>query len=1067
MIRLMFLILFAFSMTTSHAFLPIMAFWQRSVSPVFATINSLGLGPTPSNNLAARSVTIGGPGILSYKAVVINSGTCQSPGVAALLNAEPETSVAIQFSFTPPPMTTDDYFTVCAIGKNFVGAWQSDVLPTSSMTLRVNTIKPVMQSLSLNNGTTTTIRNVVPVAFHATHANLNVSHFCLKSQIGLAIPATPSLVDACWKVIDGVNPPVPPSTNVSFTGYNYNIGYTQETYHVFAWARSASGAISDLVSGTGSLGTDLFSIDYFPPSPPTIINVLSVNSDTPNNPPTQPDLVVPAGTTVYVKWKATDDSPLPGAAITISYTTDETNFTTIVSGLANTQGAGCTLAGGDYTGCYTWTNGSPMSSYYKVRVAVVDSTGLESFSSSPPNNTTPFSIIAGNTDLGLNGSAASAIFQTFNSNGLNTGPSRFVVRDDGQVFVLDNRGLMTINPFDGLYKMFIPYGGQVDGPRVSASLYSPNKMVLDASDNLLIFDYNKIRKYDFATGQLTTIVGGGNSTANGVSALNLQINPTGSNDYMLFTVLPNGNIWFQTGDDFMRARNAGAKVRYYNAADQKVYIITPSGNGSLEDAGFNPDTYAIYNFGILFDGATSNVLKIRSRSIIPVTGGHIPRSVSYSPVHGGVDAPHIPFIGYWTEDSTVNSINGDMYNVDHFQLNGVHKYDPNTNSWVRLLGTGTKGQCVDGTPALSCNADPNDVYVSATGQVYFMDRNRIRVIDSSGNVQTIFGQSLSFGHNELATSARLNSVIWIGRADDGRLIVKDNNEALIREFTLGGNMINIAGNGTEAGADTTANANAQSIVPGGWYGTLPMSVDPVTGDVWYTRDGGGLISKLDRSTGKWVDVVGGGGTIYWDADGLLGNQNALGGYVSGPVGLSPTQVIRGFYAWDGTQAYMSFIKLFDKTDGTQTHLAGLSGVNLDSFDNCTVGTPVANCRVPTQDAYSRMQWDAGNSQWLIHHPGSNIINVAAPGGNLGRYSMPRGMDYFHYQMRSGVPFMYYCSGGRMYKYNLNTSSEIAMFWPTPTVNCSGRSMVFDPVRESIIFPIYQNGISAIAEILDP
>lgn len=1070
MIRIICLSIFLFYGFFGNAFYPNMAFWKRSIYPVFATVSSAGMGSTPSNDLSQRYVTVGGPGILAYKAVLITSGTCSSPGVGASLLAAPETSIASNFYFTPPGGTIDDYFTVCAIGKNFVGAWQNELVPTASITLRVNTIKPTMAALQLDGGVTATDSNIVKVNLSASHSNLKINAFCLKSQIGFPAPSDPTKNDSCWKAIDGVNPPISPATVINFSNFNFSIGYVQATYSVYGWIKSEAGAISTLTnSASGTIGVDKFDTTYTPPQAPDIRNVLATNSDTPGNPISEADLFVPAGQSVYIKWKATDDIALPGNAITISFTADEQNFTSVVSGIGNAAGAGCTIDA-NATGCYRWTNGSPYSTYFKVRVGVIDTTGLISYASAPPNNTTPFSIIAGNTDLGLNGSANTAILNTRNAvGGNNSGNSRFVVRSDGNVYILDERGLLRINPYDGLLQLYMPITGTaINGAVASASLKNPIKMALDAEENLIIYDYDLIRKINFSTEQISTLIGGGNSTADATLASNFKINPiSGSFEYMLFAVLPNGNIWFQINDDFIRARNAGAKVRYYNAADQKIYIVTPSGMGSLEDTAFDPSTYAIYNFGITFDPATSTVLKIRSRSIIPTSGGHIPRSVSYNPVHGGAEAPHIPFVNYWSDDSTVTAMSGVMYNVDHFDSQGIHKYDPSTNSWVRILGTGTKGQCVDGTAALSCNVDVSDVYVSSVGTVYFMDRNRIRVIDSTNKVQSLFGQSMAYGDGSKATSARLSRVLWMDRANDGRIIVVDNNEFRIREFTPGGNISVVAGTGTDAAPDTTNPAVSQPITVKYWGATYPMVVDAPTGDIFFAR-GGSYLSRLVRSTGLWADIAGGGGTDYTTADGLLGNQVSISGYPQGPMGYNGSQIMRSLHQWNGTTEVNSMIKLFSTSGGTQTHFAGIAGINVDSLNNCAAGSTLATCKAPTSfNSFTKAQWDSANNRWLINHIGSSLIRTAVTGGQIGDLvSLPRGAQSFYYIVRGTVPYVYYCSGGKIYKYNINTSTETQLFWPSNTISCDGYSMAWDSTQNSIIFPILQNGLAGIARILD-
>lgn len=1063
--------IFLFSFQSVYAFRANLAFWQMGKNPI-ATIDSTGLGANLTNDLTARSVTIAGFGILFYKAIVITSGTCTDAGVSTTLSAAPSTLVAVPFSFTPNPATTDTYFTVCAIGQNYTGSWQSATQPTISRTIRINTILPVVTSLALNNGVSTTEVAAIPISFSATHSSLNVTHFCFKTTLNATAPSSPASGDSCWRAVNNPQPGQTPSQNVSFSGFSYTLGFSTAEYFVFAWAKSESGAVSYLSSlGLGTNGTDKESIQFDQSLPPTIINVIATNTNSPSNPVTKPELIVPSGSTVYIKWKVTDDKALPATPIKLSFTTDEMNFTDVLAGsVANAAGAGCTVDGINHTGCYTWTNGSPTSAYVKFRVTATDSSGLIAYSSAPPNNTSPFEIIAGNTDPGLNSSAQSAILYPSGTTlpDFFAPQGQFVVRDDGTIFIVDSRGLMTISLTDGLYKTYLPVNGSyTDGPVASATLSQrPLRIALDYNNGLLIYDQQRIRRIDFNTNQITTIIGGGGTIANGTDALSFEITPVTIYS-PLFQPLPNGDIWFATGNSNYW-QNA-ARIFVYQASDQKIYQKVPTGTGSLEDGAFNPATYSIVNWGIEFDATTSVVTKIRSRSSIPVPGGHIPRSVSYNPSTMATTTPHIPFVGYHTEDGTINSQTGEMYVVDRYELNGLFKYNQATNIWDRILGTGAKGQCVDGTAALSCNTHISDAFISSQGLIYFVDRNRIRTIDANGNVLTLFGQELSFGDGGLATSARLSNVNFIDRSNDGKIILIDQDETTMREFAIGGNMTRVAGNGQQGVPDLVTSAVSQPLTTQWWGGNMPFVVNPTDGTIYFTRSGS-VLSKLDRSTGIWSDIAGGGATLYSSADGLLGPQINLTGYPTGPNGFDGASLWWHAHAWNGTDYIDAFVKTYAISNGQQSALMGVSGIS-NNIDNCTNGSPLTSCRIQLNfnGGFSRSYWDAVNSRWLVHANSSNIIHTATPGGNKGiLVTLPRTINAFTQVLKATVPHLYYCAlDGRMYKYNLNTSTETALYWPTSTVSCKGQSVVWDSTRNSIIFPVLQNNLSAVAEIIDP
>lgn len=1070
----LFVILCILSFDAALPFRANLAFWAMGQSPI-ATVNSSGLGPTLTNDLSSRSVTIGGFAILHYKAIVINSGTCTDPGVAASLAAAPTSVVALPFTFTPDPSTVDTYFTVCVIGQNYVGNWQSASQPTSSATIRINTILPTVTSFQLNSGVSPTETASIPIAYAATHSNLNITHFCLKSRLDSTAPATPLKTDSCWVAVNNPSPGQVPSQNISFTNYNFVLGFSTAEYHVFAWAKSAAGAVSYLSSlGTGTKGVDKDSIQFNQSTPPSIINVLATNTDTPSNPVQKAELQVPAGSTVYIKWNVSDDKPLPSNAISITYTTDEITYSSVQQNLNNgTNSGGCTVDGVTHTGCYRWTNASPTSTYIKFRVSVVDSNGLLAYSSAPPNNTTPFEIIAGNTDPGLNSSAQSAILYPRYVSGASSvaTPGGFVVKDDGTVFILDERGLMTINPGDGQYREFIPIvSAYSDGPlNGGAGLRSlPMKIALDYNNGMLIMDYERIRRFDFGTNQLSTLIGGGSTVTDGTAALSFRLDPNPGYQTVMVP-LPNGDIWFTTGLSYGMTRNAGARMFFYKSSDAKIYEKIPTGTGSLEDGTFDPSTYVLNNWGIGFDPTTSTVTKIRTRSLVSRPGGHTPYSVSYSPTTMVATGPHVPFLGYWTDDGTITSPLGEMYGVDRFQLHGLFKYDSTGNSWVRLLGTGYKGQCSDGTPALSCDVDLTDAYISAQNIIYFIDRNRIRTIDSSGNVLTLFGQPLSFGDNGLANSARISSVIWLDKTPSGNIVFNDNNEFIMREIAIGGNISRVAGTGRDAVPDTTNPAVSQPITVKYWGGHYPFIINPTTGHIYFTRSGY-QISQLDRSTGLWSDIAGDGGTPYDLADGLLGNQISLTGYPTGPNGFDGSKLLWHAHTWNGTEAVNGFVKLYAISNGQQSHLIGKSGT-LSNMENCADGTSVNDCVIHSNHhgGFSRSHWDGDNSRWLMHVANTSRVRTVTVGGILGTLvSLPRAIISFTHVVKTAVPHLYYCgTDGRAYKYNLNTSTETALFWPSTTISCTGQSIVWHASRQSVIFPITQNSLGGIAEILDP
>lgn len=935
-------------------------------------------------------------------------------------------------------------------------------------------VLPQLSSLSINGGAPSTKLNNVKINLSAASGELalKITHFCLKYSTSGAPPAAPGPTDSCWVALNLPSPGISPEEAVSFSNFYYPVGFTPGTYTIYGWVKNGLDTISALTnSGNGSNGVDMASIVFDPGAPPTLNNVFATNSDSASVPPTSGDLFIPAGNDVFIKWKLTDDDVLPGAPVEIFYTTNEDDFYLIASNVPNAATPGCTVDGINSTGCYKWTNGAPTNGYFRIRVKAMDDSSLSSISSSEANNMGSFKILAGTTDPGLGGSAASAvIFYTNPVDSFISGVGGLVVRSNGMMFVVDDRGLMAIDPEDGVYKIFLPYTGtRTDGPLGTATLKAkPIKIALDFKDRLLIYDQDRIRRVDFTTNQVTSVIGGGNLLNNGTSAADFKLDPvTGIVSRSLFVPLPNGDLWFQTEPDFsVNTRSDGSKIRIYRASDDKIYTWIPSGTGSLEDPAFDPSNVSLHNFGLSFNPISSSVTAIRSRSVIPNPSGYSARSVRYDPSTGATMTPHIPYLGHYSDDNTITSMNGEMYGVDRVERPGIFKYNPSTNSWNLIVGNLVKGQCADGTPALSCSVEVTDAFINSSNQIFFIDRGRIRTVDANGNVITLFGQSRAFGDGGFAASARVNEVLWLDITAGGKIAFIDNKELVIREFTPDGVIQKIAGTGADSGPNTTDPAVTQPIIANYWGGNYPMVADPATGTIYYTRNGND-ISKLDRSTGKWVQIVGGGGYAYWNGDGRTGLDIALEGYNSGPIGFNGSQLLRHNHAWNGTDYYQSYVKAYSIADGTQSAFAG-NGIIAGGLD-CGDGTPLASCAVPTNyNILSRAHWDAPNNRWLLHQNGSSIIRTATPGGNWGTLAgLPRGFGPFTQVMKGADPYIYYCSSSRVYKYNLNTSVETALPWPTTTMHCSGHSMVWHSTRQSIVFPIQQNGLGGVAEIYDP
>lgn len=924
--------------------------------------------------------------------------------------------------------------------------------------------------MTINSGSASSNINSVQMALAGSDAESNLTHFCFKYTTGLTVPTEPLANDSCWLALNAPSPGLSLSKNISFQNFFYQIGFTTGSYTIYSWLKDQAGNISTLSnSGAGTISLDKNTIYYDSGFPPTIVNVISVNTDTPSNPILDSELVVTSGSDVFIKWKLTDDTALPALPVNLYYTTDETNFTLIAANIANSANSGCLVDGVNYTGCYKWTSGAPVSTYFKIRVAAIDASGMSSFSSASPNNMSLFKIIAGNTDPGLGGSAASALI--FSSMvGALSDTRTLVVTPDGKFYIRDlKRGILTIDPIDGKLKSFIPYtGAKVDGAIGTATLANAYaRMILDYQGNLLIYDTNSIRKVNLLTQTVTTIIGGGSATTSGSVATDLSIDCVGSGDVLCpMIALPNGNIYF------MRLPNSTAGIWKYNVADGKVYSIIPSGNGVYGNAGFDISAASstLTHFSLDYDVTNSTINKFyanfRQNSC---TGcGYSMYSAELNQSTWASTGTGAPFPNGDSYSGSINSMNGKIYAIPSNVARALWKLDTVTNTWIKMLGSTLTGSCDDGTLATSCNVYLQDAFVTAQGNIYFLDNGLVRTIDDTGKVKTLFGQRKTFGDGGLAQSARFNKIVSIDQASNGNIGVLDSVENVLREISPSGIIDKIIGNGTQ-GAITNGAAGVTQSIPGGYWGNeYQFLYDKSNDDIYYTGPNQNII-KYDRASGTVSKVIGGGATGFGSADGMLGASVALNGYPLQLVGFDGSKILGITDQWNGTAHYNNYWKFYDKTDSyRQSQFGGNANIAIGNYSPDGTNVSTADLPMAFSNAVLRGFWDSTNSTWYFGRHGQSYIKTLPVSGVIGTLvTLPRGI--ISWTLTTNVSLqkiIYYCNGTKIYKYNIATITETALPWPSSTMTCTGNSMFRSSIRNSIVFPFQQNGLYGVAEIID-
>ena len=332
-------------------------------------------------------------------------------------------------------------------------------------------------------------------------------------------------------------------------------------------------------------------------------------------------------------------------------------------------------------------------------------------------------------------------------------PQMFVVNSAGIVYLRDKvRGIVKINPVSGTQTVIVPLTGAIaDGLLATATVRKPLRIALDREENLIIFDYDRIRRINLneqpASQSIETIVGGGSDTSGTVkTATDLQID---YHDNLLwygtFQVLPNNWIVFNSEDPLKELDNSilvnesdRFRLRVYRPdRDNKIVSIKLSGTGVTGDPAQAVNTLWPYGgMTVSYDSTNRDISNIYARLCNDDTtcssqtlGVFDEDGVAVSSI---VDVP-----GYFSNNNLFTSRTGTLYSVN--RLEGlVRKHDG--TQWNTYLGRGQQNFasiCANNTPKANCELDLWDVFVGPSEKMFFIDSGVIRFVDLYGRVHTL------------------------------------------------------------------------------------------------------------------------------------------------------------------------------------------------------------------------------------------------------------------------------------------------------------------------------------------
>ncbi len=433
------------------------------------------------------------------------------------------------------------------------------------------------------------------------------------------------------------------------------------------------------------------------------------------------------------------------------------------------------------------------------------------------------------------------------------------------VFKIDTSGTMTL--VAGNSRAGFSGDG---GPAVNAQLSAPQGLALDSAGNLYIADSvnNRVRKVD-ANGIITTFAGNGGVNPPGfwgdtgpATDANLHL-PTG------LAVDSSGNVYIAaSADNTVRVvttdgiiniyAGAGYKGYYgdYNAGETIGGVCTGCVAGTANLAGLaNPQDVAIGPSGSILIADTGNaaIRSVSSAGIISTISGTGAASTIAS---GDGVATTLTMLSPF---SVAADSSGNVY-VAEFGTNRIRKVDSSGNI-TTAIGDGNQGFAGDGGPPSKVEMTlPTGVAVDSSGNLYFADslNNRIRKLAGS-TVNTYAGNGLvnRSGDGGAATGAQLNGPLGVAADAAGNLYIADTANNAVRRVS-GSVISNFAGTGTAGtSGDGNAAGGAQLSGPQG------MAVDGA-GSLFIADTQNHKVRKVSNGT---ITTVAGTGTAGFGGDG--------------------------------------------------------------------------------------------------------------------------------------------------------------------------------------------------------
>ena len=408
-------------------------------------------------------------------------------------------------------------------------------------------------------------------------------------------------------------------------------------------------------------------------------------------------------------------------------------------------------------------------------------------------------------------------------------------------------------------------GGPNAIPATDANLYYPAGVAVDAAGNFYIAAYYQHRIFKVSTtGTITVVAGNGAAGYTGDGVIGGAGNA--SLDYPYAVAVDSSN------NVYIADRN-NCIVRKVDTANTITTIAgTPNSCGYSGDGGkgnaaqlYYPQGVGVDASGNLYIGDNNNCVVrkvILSTDVISTVAGN--HTCGYSGDGGSATAAELS-----TTSGVEADTNGNIFIAD--SGNCVIREVTKSNGHIATVaGNHTCGYNGDGGVATS--AEMNQIFglaVNSAGTTVTIGdyyNQRVRQFTVGGNITTVAGNgtgcSGTCGEGGPATSAEFNGPAGVAATSGGTIYVANYSNYVIDSFTVGGNLKLAAGNHSYNLETLINNEPPQGVVFAYPWGVF----DDSAGNVYVADSQNEMIRELVKSS-NLVNFFAGNGTYGYSGDG--------------------------------------------------------------------------------------------------------------------------------------------------------------------------------------------------------